>query len=50
MTLKNYKMKIETAKPCKLLKGAAHGKLSRRPKITLHPANKTMITHYINII
>ena len=36
-----------TATPCKLLKGAAHGKISGRPTITLHPANKIIITHII---
>ena len=53
MTLKKLQNENRTAKPCKLLKGAAHGKLSRRPTITLHPANRAMITQlykYIVII
>ena len=46
----HLKLKNEngTPKPCKLLKGAAHGKMSRRPTITPHPANnKKIITHII---
>ena len=46
MTLKKLQNENRTAKPCKLLKGAAHGKLSRRPTITLHPANKNDHTLY----